>query len=473
MRVTEPGREIEVLDSVDVLVAGAGVSGCAAATAAARAGARTVVVERNGFLGGIATGNMISNIVNHFVSLDGRFVLRGFAKELMDRLVARGGAHPNWASHYGRAINDAEQMKVVLIEMLRESGVSVLTHTLACRPLVEGQRVTGVFVETKMGRQAILAKAVVDATGEADLAYQAGCPMRWGGGLATLTFKMANVDLEALYQHFKRHPETFPVASDSMKGFEEFENIWLERGGFYFPHGGGWQWDIYQDAVAKGELAKTRGVLQDLDVGCMIGVKGLNTVDINSFFWHVKTLNTMDVSQAELDGQQTCFYLAEFYQTHVPGFERSHLVQLGAEIGIRNSRLIEGEVTLGRESIWAPQPILFDDVVGCVPAKADYQETGEFKHAHTVDIPYRVMLPKRAEGLIIGSGKSVSCVPPTLLRVQSDGMLLGQAAGVAAALAARLGTTPTALDRRILQHELLSQEVFLGSDERLRELGLS
>ena len=222
--IREREREIEVLDEVDVLVAGAGVAGCVAAVAAARAGARTMLVEENGVLGGVATAGLMANIGNLHMDRDGRTVVHGLSKEVVDRMVSRGAASEKWASReVPGVVIDSEQLKVLLIEMQQESGVRVLTHTLAVRPIIDGNSVKGVFIESKMGRQAVLAKIVVDATGEADMAYQAGCPMRWEEGSASLEFKMGRVNLDELYQHFKRNPETFPVGMDMVKGFSEFE----------------------------------------------------------------------------------------------------------------------------------------------------------------------------------------------------------------------------------------------------------
>ena len=129
MTIREPERQIEILEEVDVLVAGAGVAGCAAAVAAARAGAKTILLERNGTLGGVATAGLMANIGNLYVDRDGRIVIHGIAKEVIDRMVARGAASEKWASReVPGVVIDSEQLKVVLIEMQQEAGVKVLTH---------------------------------------------------------------------------------------------------------------------------------------------------------------------------------------------------------------------------------------------------------------------------------------------------------------------------------------------------------
>jgi len=473
MTIREPEREIEVLNEVDVVVAGAGVAGCAAAVAAARAGARTMLIERNGVLGGVATTGLMANIGNLYMDGDGRMVVHGLSKEVVDRMVSRGAASAKWASReVPGVVIDSEQLKILLIEMEQEARVRVLTHTLAARPIMEGNIVKGVFIESKMGRQAVLAKVIVDATGEADMAYQAGCPMRWEEGSASLEFKMSRVNLDELYQHFKRYPETFPIGMDMVKGFSEFEQNWIERGIFFFPHGGGTKWDIIQKAIKKGEFQPTRGILYLLDATGMYGLKHLDSVVINSNFWRVKSLNTPDLSLAELETQKACYYVADFFQKNVPGFEKAYIVQMATALGIRTSRGIEGETTLTSEDTSSNKLIHFNDTIGCAPAHAGFKKTGEFFHRHTFDIPYRIMVPKKVENLLVGSGKSVSCQPQGIIRAMATCMLLGQASGTAAALAAKLGKIPQQLDIRELQKKLLVDGVYLGDDKRLKELKL-
>ena len=377
MFVHEPERRIEVLDEVDVLVAGAGVSGCAAAVAAARTGANTMLLERNGVLGGVATAGLMANIGNRFMDRDGRIVIHGIAREVIDRMVARGAASAQWACREVPGIViDSEQLKIVLIEMQQEAGVQVLTHTLAARPIMDAQTVKGAFIESKAGRQAVLADVVVDTTGEADLASQAGCPMRWTAGSSSIEFKMGRMDLDALYQHFRRHPETFPVGMEKLKGFPEFERNWVERGIFLVPHGAGHKWDILQRAIESGEFEKERGILYDLDATGLYGLRGLDTVIVNSNFWRVDTLNTPDVSLAELESQKACEYVADFFRRRVPGFEHAYIVQIATDLGIRTSRGIVGEATLTAEMDCASQPVYLDDVIGCAPARASFKDTG-------------------------------------------------------------------------------------------------
>ena len=473
MKIHESTREIDVLDEVDVLVAGGGVSGCAAAIASARAGAKTVLIERNGVLGGVATAGLMGNIVNEYMNRSGQMIVGGIAREVVDRMVARGAASPRWASReMPGVVIDSEQLKILLIEMQQEAGVIVLTHSLAARPVMASSAVKGVFLESKSGRQALLAKVVIDATGEADLAAQTNCPIRWTQGTASLEFKMANVNLDALYQHFKRQPQTFPTGIDYVKGFDVFERNWLERGVFFFPHGGGFHWDIFLKAIESGEYQKDRGVVRNLHAAGLYGLKGRDVVTINSNFCEINELDVRRLAIAELETQKICTYVADFFRRHVPGFQNAYIIQLAGEICIRTSRGIEGEATLTEEELYSNRLVHFDDVIACRPAFSKFKETGEFYAAHTIDIPYRIMVPKNTENLLVASGKSVSCRPQRILRFMPSCMMLGQGAGAAAALAAKTDAPVRDVDLRAVQRILLGQGVFLGSEDRLKSLGL-
>jgi hypothetical protein len=432
-----------------------------------------MLVERNGVLGGVATAGLMANIGNLFLDREGRHVIRGLPREVVDRLVARGAASAAWASREVPGIViDAEALKVVLAELQREAGVQVLTHTLAARPIVDNGTVRGAYVESKMGRQAVLADVVVDATGEADLAWQAGCPMRWTDGSSSLEFKMAGVDLEALYQHFRRQPHTFPVGMDMVKGYAEFERNWLQRGIFFFPHGGGRAWDIFQRAVAEGVYAERDGILYDLHAAGLYGLRGQEWVIVNSMFWRVDTLDPRRTSEAELECQAACERVATFFRQHVPGFAEGYIASIASDLGIRVSRGIEGHATITSEQASSPRPATSAQAVACAPCRADYGRVGEFFYPHSFDVPYGVLLPRGVSNLLVASGKSISAQPQGLLRGMSTCMLLGQSAGVAAAVASRSGVAPAELPIALLQGSLLDQSVYLGEPERLARLGL-
>jgi len=501
-------KDVKTIAEVDVLVCGGGCAGCAAALGAAKGGAETMLIERNGFLGGIASSSMISNIYNHFVTKDGRLVMRGIGLELMQRMVDKKVATPKWQFPDGRLVHDPEQMKVTFDEMMNDYGVKVLYNTMAIEPYISDNKMCGVYVATMDGAALIKAKQVIDTTGECDIAWLAGAPTRYACGMATLTFKFANVDLEKLYQHFKKYPETFPIGIDAMKNFEEFEEVWLNRDVLYFPHSGGEDWNLFQDAIKTGTFKREIGDIFAMDSCCIIGMKGSNTAVINSQMWRVHSLDPFVISDAEARAHEAVYYVADFMVKNIPGFENAYVAQISDELAIRVSRGIIGEKTFDKdentvnEIITSNDPtangtdieynilrnltneikyaktdsterkIYTDEVIACRPKQMNFKLTGEFVSRCTVDIPFGIMVPMNIDNLLVASGKSVSAVPQTMLRYQSAGMALGQAAGAAAALAAKKGIIVRNIDIGELQKELLRQDVYLGDEERLKSLGL-
>lgn len=500
-------KETRVMAETDVLVCGGGCAGCAAALGAAKAGAKVILIERNGFLGGIASSSMISNIYNHFVAKDGRLVMRGIGLELMNRMIEHKAATPKWQFPDGRLVHDPEQMKTAFDDMMEDYGVQVLFNTMALEPYLIGNKIAGIYINSMDGPELIMAKQVIDTTGECDIAWKADAPTRYACGMATLTFKFANVNLEDLYKHFKKHPDTFPIGIDAMKNFEEFQEVWLNRDVLYFPHSGGEDWDIFQNAIKNGTFQKEIGEIFSMDSCCIIGMKGSDTAVINSQMWRIRSLDPYVISEAEARAHEAVYYVADFMKKYVPGFENAYVAQISDELAIRVSRGIIGDVTFDkdehtiRDRLISDDPtangtdieynilrnltqdpryaksksgteenIYTEDVIACRPKQMNFKLTGEFVSNHTVDIPYNVMLPLEVENLLVASGKSVSAVPQTMLRYQSAGMSLGQAAGAAAAIAAKEGLTVRQIRIKELQKELLHQDVYLGEEERIKDL---
>ena len=170
MDVQDPSRRVTVVKEVDVVVAGGGLAGVCAAAAAARAGARTLLVERNVFAGGNATAGLERSVCNYFHDTKHELVVGGCPLEFIERLVALGAASKNWSGNRGHIVFDVELGKLALDQMLEDAEVDVLYDTLAADAIVEGDRLRGIIVQNRSGRQAILAGCVVDATGDADVA---------------------------------------------------------------------------------------------------------------------------------------------------------------------------------------------------------------------------------------------------------------------------------------------------------------
>jgi len=499
MTICESARNIEVMESVDVLVCGGGIAGVSAAVSSARAGAVTMLVERNGCLGGILTSNIIPNLCNAHFTEDVRQKISGIPLEIMHRLQMIDGCSPNWELPNIKLVFDEQKMKVVLIEMLLETGVKVLTHVVCTAPIMNNSNVKGVFVETKIGRKAILAKVVVDCTGEADILSKTGCPMRVMSGTCSLAFKMGNVDGQAFYQYFNEHQEEFPKNHDGIRDFGDFSDNWNKCGYFYFPHRGGRKLQFVQDSIKKGEYQKSKGKFFGLDMMCLIGMRTLGDISVNSMLWRLNSLDPIEISEAELEAQIEVYEIADYLIGHMPGFSKAHVSQISQDIGIRVSRAIEGEKTLTIQDLTSLQSVYSGDVIGIRntqpwndDGKSDHpfdaddkgivrkesisgettKDGRHFFYDATIDLPYGIIVPKKVENILAGSGKTLSTIPQTNLRCGTNGMRTAQAAGIAAAVVALEGSSTHSVDIRKVQMMLLAQDVDLGTEERLRSLGL-
>ena len=462
---TESARETPVAYDANVIVCGGGVSGCAAAISAARNGARTLLVERNGVLGGIATAGLMGNIGNSFMTIENRDVVKGIPREIVDRLVAEGGTRPGWHRPEQPGICfDPEIMKLVLADLMREAGVQVLLHALSVGVMEAGDRLTGVIVESKSGRQAASAKNVIDATGESDIAYYAGAPCRSVASGGSLLFRLGNVDLERAVRWIGEHADSFPNDSDGVKDYETFARNWDEHGFFFFPHHGGKQFKPWNDAIERGEYSEKDGDWYALNAFGMYGVKGDGTVTINSNYLYFEGVDVRNFTKAEMEGRRMCHKTAEFLRKHLPGFEQAVVIATAEDWGQRRSRLIEAEAQLTKEDVESGRE--WPDVIGRCPHKRPGEPPYGF------EIPFGIMIPKGARGLLNASGKAVCTEPPGLIRGMSRCMTLGEAAGVAASLGAKADVSAHGVPIREVQQQLVDQGAYLGEPARLAELGV-
>ena len=459
--IIEPEKKIPVVEEVDVIVAGGGISGVAAAVSAARMGAEVLLIERNGFLGGVATAGLMASVGNRFFAGKGELVVRGTALEMVERLVDRGGTSARWKSPLVPKIPfDPEIFKIVLLNMAEESRVRLYLHTLVSDAIISDQNSQGLIIESKSGREAILGKAVVDATGDADVAARAGAPFNYEPpGSNSLEFRMGNVDLQKTYEYFKENPERYPSDMDAPRSFDEFERNWLENGFFYYPHGGGRKPGsniavLVEEASEKADFSKEKGILTGLDAFGMDGLAWNNTVIINSNFSRINDLDVREESRAETEARMICFHITEFLRKYLPGFERAFIMETAPDLGVRVTRWIIGEHTLTREEV--AEGVKFDDVIA---VGSNGYPGAPF------EIPYSCMIPKKVESLLVASGKSASTRPRGLLRGMTTCIMLGQAAGTAAALAATTSVPPRKLDVRRLQSALKRQDVYLGDEK--------
>ena len=443
--VTEPQKQVPCACDVDVVVAGAGISGIIAAMAAARKGAATVLVDRFGAPGGnIGPGCIVGGSLTGWPGKHIVGGITGIHEELLERHAAHGGGSvpPFSAAHH---FKDANIASYVATKMLVESGVALMLSAYVADPIMAGTRARGLFVENKSGRQAIKARVVIDATGEADVARRAGAPIYYPridikekGRPMGIRFLVAGVDWSR-HDAMDRQERDATIEAAFEKGRESGEYTLARDVGDLCTL----QSFSYEPYAARAE-------------GMASGYVGVNWPD------RANQGDGEHISRLEVAMRAFCHESAAFWRAHVPGFEQSYMLIVAPFLGSRGGPSIDGETVLTQEDV--DRGGRFDDVMFISPNMKVDPPT-------FLDIPYRVMLPRQIDG-VLATGRSASRRPGSLLRSRAVMMHMGQAGGTAAALAARGGATPRDLDVRLLQRTLLDDGFHLGDVDRLRELGV-
>lgn len=447
----------------DVIVVGGGPAGIMSAMASGKLGAATLLVEKNGFLGGAATAAVLGPI-SPFHYKDEQ-VIDGLPQAFMDRMVQEKGStgHMKTIDPYGSGDSlgfyDREKYKYVAAEMLTEVGVDILYHATLSSVQMQGSRVTGVTVAAKSGDLLPLcAHVVVDATGDGDVAVLAGENYTLGDSIthkmspSSSMFEMANVDTDRVYQYILDHPEDFEFKSDIVP-MREFAPRLKQK---YFVGQGFKQ--LVRQAVEKGDLTFGRD-----------SVIVLNGIHPNTMHFNATRIcgknptNVLERTESELDGRRQIESVSEFMIKYVPGFENAFVSVTGSEVGVRETRHIEGLYTLTGQDAYEGRK--FEDSVsrGYFPidlhnpdGATGYGNGGVWTVLKdTFDIPYRSLVPKHIDGLIL-SGRCISGTSEAhgSYRTQGGIMGIGQAAGAAAAVCARNQVQPRQQDVKDIQHAL-------------------
>jgi len=453
---------VPIIQQVDVLVVGGGPAGIGAAVAAARAGAKTALVEQYGFLGGSATTGLVGPFMTCF-SGDGQTqLIGGIFDELVRRMETIDGAvHPKYvragsaeAGYYVFGHDhvtpfDPEALKLVADEMMMENNVSLFFHTCFIKPLMDGNWVRGAVIHNKSGLQAIAAQIVIDCSGDADVAHRAGVPTRTGRQQDRLTqpmtmfFRVTNVDDETVNAYVAQHPE------ERGKLFQSIVQLAKKQGDF----------PLMRDKV---------GIYRTLKKGIWrVNTSRLQKLDGTS---------ARDLARAELEGRKQVQVLLHFFQNYLPGFEEAVLMDTAVHIGIRETRRIVGEYTLTADDLGSGRH--FEDVIALGSFPVDlHPETGDaggtdtglsrgLKTAPIYEIPFHCLVPKRVEQLLV-AGRSVSGTREALaaIRIMPICFAMGQAAGAAGAMAVADETPVRDIDVDKLQQILIKQKAVLSVGE--------
>ncbi len=445
------------MSDYDVMVVGGGNAGCAAAIAAARHGARTLLVERYGFLGGTATASMVGPWMT-FHSGEDRIV-GGIAQEIVERLVRVGASpgHLHDSSDYVATITpfDPEAHKALLFEMMREAGVALLLHAYVLDAEVEGDTVRGASFATVGGMRAHRASVTIDATADAFVAAAAGVPTQQGDERgrvqpATLMFRLSHVDLDALAEYVRDHPDQMRT---SLPPGQRSAGALTAVAGLR---------DLWEAARRDGIVDVPRELVSFFisPYPDEVTVNMTRVVEIDP-------LDPDDLTRAEVEARLQVMQLLEFFRRRVPGFAHARLAATGAQIGIRESRRIVGRYTLTAADVLEARR--FDDAVARSAYPIDIHNpsgagttTKRLVPGTTYEIPYRCLVPCNREQLLV-AGRCISTTHEALAstRLTPTVMTLGQAAGTAAALACERNVRVGDVDARELRARLVADGVDL------------
>ena len=461
--VKEPERQTPVMRKVDVVVIGGGPGGFGAAVAAARNGAETLLIERYGFLGGMLTGGMVRWLpIDKLIPFESygetRPLQGGIVQELVARLVDEGGAIDPSAAYHSYpylpasiyTVTDHEISKVVLADMLEESKAEILLHSFSVDVVKEGNEIKGVIIESKSGRQAILADSVIDASGDADIAAAAGAEYDKAGERLPFSFSffMANVDIEKA-KEYGRHDR------ESIERLNSLVTKAIKDG------------NLHISGVTKvlPELPTIRifSMVCD-DSACPPNWYRRGEAGAWAESLKGDATNVHDLTRAELTAQRTSLERARFFRRYVPGYENSYLAYTNTTMGLRESRRVLGGYFLTADGDMR-QGLKHNDVIVKSRTSGLGLPTYTPERAPVFDIPYRCIVPKVIDGLLVaGRCISVDHKAAMLLspRDECTCMCLGEAAGTAAALSIKKKVRPRDLDINVLQEALKKQGANLG-----------
>lgn len=447
--------------SFEVAVVGGGPSGVCAAISAARLGMRTVLVEEGGFSGGMATRGLVGPFMTCYDSDGENMIIRGLFEEIVCRMVERGYAiHPrdvrsgtaftSWikVGHDHVTPFEAEGLKLILDEMLTETGVEILYHTSFLSPILDGNTLSGIVCSSKAGLEVIRASVFIDCTGDGDLAARCGVPYEMGNeelGLiqpATMFYHISNVDSDALEEDIQANLHNF-YRKDGVnyRSLHWRVSEARERG----------DWNLDRVSIGLFRMPKK-------DEWCV------NTSRIMG----VDSTDNRSLTRAEIVGRQQAEHITEFFKKYVPGCENVRVKSTASHVGIRESRHIRGEYRLTADDLLSAK-VPGDSVFVAANSVDVHGRFGPRSNEYIpingkyYGIPYRSLVPVKIEGLLLaGRCLSADSTAAGAVRVMPPCMAMGQASGTAAALSIKNGCSVRELDVNILRETLKKNGVYLG-----------
>jgi hypothetical protein len=447
--ITEPARQIPLYGEYEVAVLGGGPAGIAAAVAAARAGRRTLLIERYGFLGGMGTAAGVTNFCGLHANVYGKMhrVVQGIASDLLARIDRLGGLN---APHLilGKILAqayDTAAYKIAADDLLGACKVDILFHALGAGVVMhDDKRIGALMVETKAGRQAVAADIFIDCSGDGDLAAWAGAPFEVGDNeghllYPSMMFRLNGIDPEKAGEAWRTIPALMEKAE--AEGTHKFPR----KGAIVRPQRSGIEWRVNFTQLSRDDGSAINGLEPD------------------------------DLTRGEIDGRRQAIQAFEFLRT-VPGFEKSYIVDLPPQLGIRETRRVVGGYMLSGEDVLGCAS--FDDSIGVNGWPMEVHVAGDviFKFPPIPEsrgfneLPYRMLLPQGIDNLLVaGRCASMTHDGQSAARVSGACFAMGEAAGSAAALALSGNTIPRDIAPEKLQQALRQQGAFIGRDQSVPE----
>jgi hypothetical protein len=443
--IEEPARQIPVYGEYEVVILGGGPAGIAAAVAAARAGRRTLLIERYGFLGGMGTAAGVTNFCGLHANVHGEMhrVVQGIASDLLDRIDRLGGLnapHLILGKIFAQAY-DTAAYKIAADDLLAAHKVDILFHALGAGVVMHDEkRINALMVETKAGRQAIAADIFIDCSGDGDLAAWAGAPFEVGDNegqmlYPSMMFRLNGIDPAKAGDAWRTIPALMEQAEAA--GTHTFPR----KSAIVRPQKSQIEWRVNFTQLKRADGGAISGIDPD------------------------------EMTRGEIEGRRQAVQAFEFLRT-VPGFEKSYIVDLPPQLGIRETRRVIGGYMLSGE-----------DVLGCASFADSIGVNGWPKESHVAgdvifefppipesrgfnELPYRMLVPERVDNLLMaGRCASMTHEGQSAARVSGACFVMGEAAGTAAALALSGNTIPRDISVEKLQQQLTEQGAFIGRDQ--------